>query len=448
MSEHSPGPRPRFPGARKAPTTGLPSARPAIPAGATRWLFAGYVTLMLVEYAGLATIITPLRVIRFSTVLSYSLFFGVLLTIGASGLIKRTQTRLLLLFIAFTAVSVIWAVVQWYAVQSIRPLVDYMVLFVLTVALVDRQSRIDTISWLFLGVASFLVLRNLDKLLSSERVGAFKAPYFMGDGNDLAWGLVIMLPFMLNLMLGKRSVFTRVAGLIGIGFCLFGVIGSGSRGAAIGLALALLYYWIVMSRRKALGAMALTILVGAVLTFAPTYYFERLQSIGAYREDSSAQGRLQVWKASMRMAIDFPLGVGAGNFSSAYGRYYIPAPEQNTVVWASRRWLGAHSIYFKVLGEYGILGLALLLTIIFRNLIDNARLHRETLAGRGQTQFSAAWPALLNMSIIGYAACGVFLGGINYPHLFLLSALTVALQQSASASGGKPAVSGGSRVKR
>ena len=44
-----------------------------------------------------------------------------------------------------------------------------------------------------------------------------------------------------------------------------------------------------------------------------------------YEEDSSAQGRLRAWHAARQMALDYPLGVGANNFSSAYGRFYIPA---------------------------------------------------------------------------------------------------------------------------
>jgi len=66
---------------------------------------------------------------------------------------------------------------------------------------------------------------------------------------------------------------------------------------------------------------------------------------------------------------------------------------------------------------------------------DNTVLHR-TLVGQPQRSrmLSATWPAVLNMSLIGYAVCGVFLGGFSYPHLFLLSGLTISAQRIASAS--------------
>jgi O-antigen ligase len=193
---------------------------------------------------------------------------------------------------------------------------------------------------------------------------------------------------------------------------------------------AFFYYWIAMSRQKALGAIAVLAVLIGVLTFAPSAYLERLQTISAYQQDGSAMGRLQVWGASIRMAIDHPLGVGGGNFSSAYGRYYMPSSGENVLTWGSQRWLAAHSIYFKVLGEYGVLGLLLLLALIHGNIRDNLESRRRLGAGNESERFSPTWPALLNMSIVGYAVCGAFLGGISYPHLFLLSALTVTVKQT------------------
>ena len=110
----------------------------------------------------------------------------------------------------------------------------------------------------------------------------------------------------------------------------------------------------MLAKRKAATAIALVLVVGVALLFAPSGYVNRMQSIDNYQDDSSAQGRIRAWKASARMAIDYPLGVGAGSFNSAFGRFYMPTDAQG---WAPNRWISAHSVYFKVLGEYGFLGL-------------------------------------------------------------------------------------------
>ncbi len=427
------------PGRRdKAPSRDVPSQDAVI---GTSALYVGFMLLVLVEYGGLAALIPVLKAVRFSTLLSYAMFLYMLVRIGYLQVMRRPQSKMLLVLVFFTAASVAWAIVQWSAVHSIRPLVEYMIFFLLTASLLDRQSRIDKLSWLFLGLSVFLIASNFDKIASGERSGSFEAAYFMGDGNDFAWGLIVMLPIILNLALGNRPVWTRVAALLGCACCVVGVVGSGSRGAALGLASAMFYYWLVMSRHKALGVAAIAFVVVGILALAPARYLERIHSISDYQEDSSAQGRLQVWKASIQMAVDYPLGVGAGNFSSAYGRYYMPSDAESAIGWAPRRWLAAHSIYFKVLGEYGILGLVLLLAIIRRNLLDNAATRRRLLAAPDPGRHAPTWPGLLNMSIVGFSVCGVFLGGISYPHLFLLSGLTVATARMAGAQVTGPAPS-------
>lgn len=250
------------------------------------------------------------------------------------------------------------------------------------------------------------------------------AGYFMGDGNDFAWTMNVILPLVLSLVFGRRRLLTRAFGAAGVGACVIGIVGTQSRGGTLGLAAALLFAWLFISRRKMLGLGVLGLVVVGVLFIAPNGYVDRMKSIGDYEQDSSAQGRLQVWGVSMRMALDYPLGVGAGSFGSVYGRFYMPGADENRIAWASNRWLGAHSIYFKVLGEYGYLGLGLLLWLIALNFADNARSGKR--AGTlDPVHVLPQWPALLSMSLVGYAVSGIFLGGFFYPHQFLLTGLTL-----------------------
>jgi O-antigen ligase len=124
------------------------------------------------------------------------------------------------------------------------------------------------------------------------------------------------------------------------------------------------------------------------------------------------------------MAAENPLGVGANNFSSAYGRWYIPPDETTLIEWGRGRWLSAHSVYFRALGEYGVPGLVILLSLLVVNVRGNCQL-----AARIRSMPSGLpeqWPLLVNVSLVGYAVGGMFLGGLTYPHLYLLSGLGVA----------------------
>jgi probable O-glycosylation ligase (exosortase A-associated) len=392
----------------------------------TTLLFCGYLMLVLLEYTGITRNLLPfLQALRLSTVLAYILLIAVIARVGFKDTFRYRQTRILVALTLFTIASVAWAVVQTYAFQAIRVFVDYTVLFFLTLSLVDRRKRIDALSWTFVAVSVYVVVLNLNTLGAATRNTPFKAGRFMADGNDFAWTLVIMLPLILNLCLGRRLLLTRVGGLVGVASCLMGIVGTSSRGATLGLAAMALYYLVAISRRKLLTVMALAAIGGGVLILAPSTYFERMETIADYQEDNSATARLQTWSAAIKMAIDYPLGVGADNFPSAYGRFYIPQGDANAIGWGSGRWLSAHSIYFRTLGEYGFLGLGLLLWLIIGNFRDNVVARRVLTANPDKSPVPPVWPGLVAMAVIGHAVCGAFLAGLPYPHLFLLSALTI-----------------------
>lgn len=395
----------------------------------TGLIFAGYVLLMIVEWIGLSNDIALLRATRFSTLLAYLLLMLLVARVGAPTILAQRQSKILAGFIVLTCLSVMWADVTMNVVNSIRPLVDYFVFMIVTAYILDRSSRVDRLAIVLGIVGMVLVARNNGKLGSSERVGAFAAPYFLGDGNDFAWGMNVMAPLVLILVLGQRRLITRLFGLAGVTACLLGNIGTQSRGGSIGLAAAVLFGWLFVSRRKGLGALAIALLLAALFLVAPPSYFDRMRSVTSYEEDNSAQARLEAWGAAIHMALDHPLGVGAGNFNSAYGRSYRPEPGTGRITWASGRWISPHSIYFKVLGEYGFPGLFMLLLLIGTNLRDNfvsARLIRSAPPGAGWNEY---WPGLVSMSIIGFAVSGIFLGGFNYPHLFFLTAVTLGLKR-------------------
>jgi len=396
---------------------------------ATAGLFIGYLVLVFVEYSGLQNVFPVLKVVRFSTLLAYGLFAGVVIRVGFGDCFAYRQTKILLGFLVFTILSMSWAVVTKRAFDQIRPMLDYTVFFFVTLSLVDNRKRLDQLAWVLLAVVVLLVLRNADKLGSAVRAGAFKAAYFMGDGNDFAWGLAVVAPLVLVLATGTRKMLVRTAGILGAALCAAGVIGTASRGGSIAFAVAMVVCWLMVSKRKAIGAAVLLVAATAVLVVAPATYFDRMKTVGSYSKDNSAQSRLQAWGAATRMAMDHPLGVGAGNFPNAYGRYYMPRGDANRIEWASGRWLSAHSIYFRVLGEYGFLGLLMLLSLIATNVMDNYRMRQHLAGAAPLSQIDAHWPGVLTGSLAAYAVCGIFLGGLGYPHLFLLSGLTVAARR-------------------
>lgn len=402
--------------ARQAPTPELKQAG---------MLFAGYLLIILIEY-GAITIFAPiLKITRASTLISYAILAAVVVAYKGE-VLKYRQSKLVFGFVVFAASSMLWAVVRSYVPLQVRYLFDYWGFLVISMYVIDNQKRIDQLSFLFAGIGAFLVFMNIGKMGGEIRAGAFWAPYFMGDGNDFGWGLNVMVPFVLNLAIGKgRSILTRLIGLGAFLVLFVGIIGTESRGATLAIGAGMILYWATISKRKALGVIMLVLIVVGVGILAPSAYLTRMNSIGDYEDDGSAQGRLRAWRSARQMALDYPLGAGAGNFNSAYGRFYRPddAP--------SLRWMSAHSVYFKVLGEHGYPGLCLLLLVIFSSFRDNFVTAYKLRHLGTDPPIHVEWPLLLNVGLVTYSISAMFLGGLTYPHLFMLVGLSLGARRLA-----------------
>lgn len=398
-------------------------AMPLVP-GFVLW---GLGLVMCIDYLGLAEDLAVLKVTRVATVLAYSLFAVVALRGGLTTALASRQARLMLGLTSMAFLSLLYAVVRSYVPAAIRAQLDYFALFVTTTALMDRRDRVKKLSFIATVIILVLVGRNTDLLTSGERVGVFRAGSFLGDGNDFSWGMVSLMLFPLYLMLGPHGVMTRAFGVVGVAAALFGVIGTQSRGATLAVAGAALYYMFVLSRRRIASIIVIGALASLALVLSPESYVARVTDTRV-SEDSSAQGRLRAWKASVQMAFDYPLGVGFGSFNSAYGRFYVQEAD-DVFDFGARRWISAHSIYFKVLGEAGFIGLGLVLALLYRNFRDNQACLKFVQADPEQAGIDDRWPALLNFGLVGFALGGAFLGGISYPHVYLLSGLTLGCRR-------------------
>ncbi len=384
-----------------------------------------YVLLLVlcVEYLGLASRIGILKAVKFSLLASLILFIILGFQNRFQGLLRYTQGKLLVVFIFLTALSIYHGLIQRYSFETFTIQVGYFILFANTFWVANNKDKIRTMATAMVLFHGYLVAINFDKFFAGVRAGQFRAGYFVGDGNDFGWSLVTFLPFLLIAYNRKGNFLVRMALLGCTGLMAFGILGTGSRGASLALAAQVLYL-IVTSKKKVIALVVTTFILIGVLIFLPSNYKERMGTIADYKEDSSAQGRMRAWKAAVMMALDEPLGVGAGCFNSAFGRTYRDQVVEEEK-WGSQRWISAHSIYFLTLGEYGFPGLVLLLTLLYVTFRDNLRRIRATKPDVEHVRGPPGYLIALNTSLVGYAVGGLFLGGINYPHLFLLMGLTL-----------------------
>lgn len=388
--------------------------------------FLSFLCLVTAEYMGLAYMIPALKAVKAPLMLAVILFVYVIAKNRSKlySVFRSPPFMILAIFLSWAGISILYALVSVRALDAFTLQAGYLMFFVVAFFLLKDQDKLRRFMFLCLAIHFALVLLNLEKLSQDDRKGSLMAGYFLGDGNDFGWSLAIFFPFTVYLLRAYKSFFLRcLTALFGM-TAFIGVILTASRGASLAI-FASIFYILTQLKKKAGAVVVLAVVVALTLAVATPAYIDRMQSIKSYEEDSSAKGRIVAWKAAAQMAIDYPFGIGAGNYPSVYGRFYRDRYADPSV-YASLRWMKPHSIYFLTLAEYGLIGLILLLWLIyglFRQNKVSTGTHRDP--SRGQPWLSLS----LKASLVAFSVGGFFLGGFNYPHIYLLAAMTLSTQE-------------------
>jgi O-antigen ligase len=206
-----------------------------------------------------------------------------------------------------------------------------------------------------------------------------------------------------------------------------------SRGGFVGLLAVGGVLWL-RSTKKLVTLAIVFLMSGAVAALAPSAYWKEVASI-ANADEAGDTGfeRLYLWGIGWQMFLDHPvLGVGPGNFQ--YNNQNYEDPErvaQGRHVWGQV----AHSLYFTLLPEYGVIGTVLFAAMILKTIRARRRVLRagRALAKNGESlseeererirtlmQLAGA----MDTSLVALLTTGAFIAVLYYPHVWLLAALT------------------------
>lgn len=389
-------------------------------------LYYGLLLAIVFEYIRPATYFPFFNAVKLNTLIPVAAF-GIAAfsnrSLRNADIFKDSNTKWLIFFLLLVSVSIFTADVTFNSYSIFKQVLGYYLLFFV---IVKAGGDIDRLKGLFITLTLTHVLLaalNPKLILEPETRHYIENVTFLGDGNDFALSVGIVIPFTIFLMQEADGFLKKLAFTLMLIVLVMCVIGTSSRGASLALAAAMLYMWI-KSRRKALGLAILVGLVVSVLAYAPDTYFERMESIKNYETEGSAKGRLMAWGSAVKMAADNPLlGVGAGHFAIKFGTEYRPDGFGR----ADLPWSTAHSIYFLILGELGLPGIVFLLAIISGNLLRNEkRMKTLGLSLDGAVVTHRRLLVCLNSSLISFAVAGAFLSAIYYPHLYVLAGMFAA----------------------
>lgn len=409
--------------------TGRKLATAVDPEAAPRYLYWWLLLAIFFEYARPGSFVPGINALKLNSLIPLSLLVFCVFARGLrpiEEIIKDPLTKWLLIYFTLIALSMAHGKITLYAYNVSTGTLGYVFLFFIIVRIVTSNERLIGIFTTLIVAHLFLLLMNPAVVLNPEQRNYIDGATFLGDGNDFSLSVCILLPMTIALALNAQAKWHRLLWWGILVLLVLAIISSSSRGATLGLIAVAGYLWLI-SPRKVLTLIGVALVVVIVLAFAPDFYFQRMDTIAAYEEDGSAMGRINAWKASLRMVADHPLlGVAAGHFPHAMASSSYRPPD--AVV---GRWLTAHSVYFLVLGELGLPGILVLLILIFGNMRASSLLRRHLLATTAMPDErrrveSARLLYLLNVSMVGLAVPGAFLSVAYYPHLFVLTGLMVS----------------------
>ncbi len=270
------------------------------------------------------------------------------------------------------------------------------------------------------------------------------------EGSTLAAQAIAALPLLYYA--GKHSLLKQrfpQLGLIMLGLGVAAVlvlVGTQARTGLITL-FALILFTLMYSRSRGT-IIAVCILAPLfAMPFMPQEWTERMTTMKNSQQESSAQGRVVVWRWTVDFANEHPvLGGGFYAYLANAGQLKNYAHEGEVVI-DNPAGKAFHNIFFEVLGEHGYVGLAMYVVIVFHALLVGRRTYRR--AENPEWLKSMALCTFVSTAV--YCIGGLFIGIAFYPWLYYMYGLTVALSGAnvaASAGAASESATGNQARKR
>lgn len=307
-------------------------------------------------------------------------------------------TWLLVGFIVAYTIATYFAIVPDEAWPKWWLTTKAMIYVFVTAALLTNRVRIHALMWVMvIAVAFYGIKGGIFALVTGGNYRIWgPAQTVIGDNNQIAAALVVLLPLINYLGRQSKSKLLRMGSRVAMGLCLLSVLASYSRGSFLAL-IAMLPFMLQHSKRKVMSGVIIVVALAFSISFMPAQWVERIQTIKTYQQDTSAEGRIEMWEAATKMALARPL-VGVG-FKGPYIQKVMDKYSPGTTARA------VHSIWFEVLGENGFPAL-----FFWIALAAVAMLNCRYIIRRTKNVPNLKWANdLAHMSMVGLV--GFYVGG-------------------------------------
>lgn len=234
---------------------------------------------------------------------------------------------------------------QGFAYLALKSFLPYVIIpYLVHIQFIDTYKKVDVYIRLFLIFSIFYAIAGI--------VGHGKVSLpSLGDENDFGLLMNILVPFGFFLGQEAREKKKKIFYFSATSLFILGNIATFSRGGFLGF-LSVCGFFFYKSKRKVAALAFVLILSTSCFFFAPSKYWSEIETINTERANAgTGKLRVEAWKAGWRIFLDHPIvGVGPNNYN-AWTQDYYTYVNPNTM-WGR----AAHSLYFTLLPELGIVG--------------------------------------------------------------------------------------------
>lgn len=286
--------------------------------------------------------------------------------------------------------------------------------YFVSILLIDSKQKYHLLIVVFLVTILYYIYWANELYLSGYmgRMGLYRLNGPGGvyeDENAFSMLFVMGIPFLYFMGDCYHNKFVKYLLWLAIPFAWHAIFITGSRGGFIGIGVVTIFITL-RSRRKLLGLAVLIALIVAFIWQGGDYLKGRAPTIITYEQEGSAQGRLQAWRAGIKMMRDYPLtGVGLGNFMPAFPDY------------SDKKARVAHSTVIQLASESGIVA-GLMYLLLCLNVFLRYRRQKKVFAN---DPFWMATNDAVMCSLLGFFVCSLFLNLVTYETFYYMLILSI-----------------------
>jgi len=163
--------------------------------------------------------------------------------------------------------------------------------------------------------------------------------------------IVLFVPLLFVISAVGERKFDRILAFCTLPFALDSIVNTHERTGFVSLSV-MVVLLLVLGGNKIRMRMAPVVAVALVLIvfrFTTTEYWSWVSTVAAPTQEASAMSRLEINRASMRMLIDHPLGIGYRNYAY-FSHFYLDSK------WLLDGARAAHNSFFSIACETGVPG--------------------------------------------------------------------------------------------